>query len=105
MAIGEREQCTNLVKVKHQIQLTNIPEERIQHLYEEMNSLQIRQFVIRCIYCRTKEKTRISPIHHLQGPELDKVRLVLLVSRCDQSVDFAFELDLFLVAVWSVPFC
>jgi len=33
---------THLVEVKHQIQLTNIPKERIQHLDEKMYRLQIR---------------------------------------------------------------
>lgn len=50
-----RTERTNLVKIKNQIQLTNIPEKRIQNLYEEMQRLQRRKLIIRLIHSRTKE--------------------------------------------------
>jgi hypothetical protein len=79
---------TYLVKVEHQIQLAHVPEERIQHLDEEVYRLQVRQFVVVCIDARAEEQPCVSPIHDLgHVAEFDEVGLVLLVARRDQAVD------------------
>lgn len=71
-----------LIKVKHQIQLTNIPKETIQHLDEEVYSLQIRQLVIICIDTCTEKQACVAAVYDLVVAELDEVRLVFLVARC-----------------------
>jgi hypothetical protein len=47
--------CVHLVEIKHKIQLTHVPEERIQNLDEEMNRLQIRQLVVVGVDTRAEE--------------------------------------------------
>jgi hypothetical protein len=79
---------THLVEVKDQIQLTNIPKERIQNLYEEMYCLQIRKLIIICVHTGAEEKSSIAAIDDLGGiPKFDEVGLVLLVARGDETVD------------------
>ena len=95
-----------LIKVEHQIQLTNIPKELIQHLDKEVYGLQVCQFIIIRVNARTEEEAGIATVDDLAAAaELDEVRLVLLVARSDKAVDLAFELDLFFVRVGVVPFC
>lgn len=78
---------TYLVKVEHQIQLTHIPKERIQHLDEEVYRLQIRQLVVVCIDARAEEQPCVPPVHDLgHVAELDEVGLVLLVARRYEAV-------------------
>lgn len=82
------EPTTNLVEIEHQIQLAHIPKELIQHLHEEMYRLEIRQLVVVCVDTHAEEQPRVSAIHHLRAAfELDEIRLVFLVSGCDESVD------------------
>lgn len=70
-----------------------------------MYRLQIRQLVIIRIHARAEEQARVPPVDDLGGAaEFDEVGLVLLVARGDEAVDFAFELDLFVVGVGRVPF-
>ena len=95
---------TNLVKVEHQIQLTHIPEELIQDLDEKVKGLQIGQLVVIGVDTRAKEEACVATIDDLGGaPELDKIGLMLLITRCYQSVDLAFEFDLLVVVVGVVP--
>jgi hypothetical protein len=95
---------THLVEIKHQIQLTHIPKEAIQHLDKEVYSLEVRQLIIIRIHADAEEQPRIPPIHHAVLPELHEIRLVLLVPRRDEAVHLALELDLVGVGVWGVPF-
>lgn len=74
-------QPTYLVEIKYQIQLAHISEEAIQHLNEEMYSLQICQFIIIRIYTCAKKQACISSVNNLIIPKLDEIRLVLLVAR------------------------
>jgi hypothetical protein len=75
---------THLVEVENQVQLAHVAEELIQHLNEEMNRLEICELVVRRVDARTEEKTRISPVYNFRtSPELNKVRLVFLISRGD----------------------
>lgn len=46
---------TYLIEVEHQIQLTHIPKELIQHFNEEMYRFQIRQLIIIRVYARAEE--------------------------------------------------
>ncbi len=95
-----------LIEVKHQIQLTNIPKELVQHLHKEMYRLQIRQLVIVLVHAGAEEQARVSAVDDLEVvAELDEVGLVLLIARGHEAVDFAFELDLLVVVVGAVPFC
>ena len=91
---------THLIKVKNQIQLTHIAKKRIQHLHKEMYRLQIRQLVIVRIHTDTEEQSRVAPVDDFRRAELNEVRLVLLVPRRNQAVDFAFKLDLFFI-LWE----
>lgn len=94
-----------LVEIKHQIQLTHIPKELIQHLDEEMYRLQIRQLVIVLVHARTEKQAGVATVDDLEVvAELDEVGLVLLVARGDEAVDLAFQLLLFVVVVRAVPF-
>ena len=97
---------SHLIKIKHQIQLTNIPKELIQYFDEEMYRLQIRQLVVVGVYARAEKQAGVPPVDDLTAaPELDEVGLVLLISRRDEPVDLAFELDFLVVVVGVVPFC
>jgi len=78
---------TYLVEVKHQIQFTHIPKETVQHLHEEVNRFQVRQFVIVGVHARTEEEARVAPIDDLVVAELDKVGLVFLIARGDEAVN------------------
>lgn len=80
---------THLVEIKHQIQLTHIPKEAIQHLDKKVYSLEVRELIIIRIDAHAEEQPRISPIHHAVLPELHEIRLVLLVPRRNQSVHLA----------------
>jgi hypothetical protein len=78
---------TYLIKVKHQIQLTNIPKKRIQHLNKEMYRFKIRQLVVICIHARAEEEAGVPAVHNLgHVAEFDEVGLVFLVARGDEAV-------------------
>jgi hypothetical protein len=86
---------TYLIKVKHQIQLTNIPKKRIQHLDKKVYCLQIRQLVIIRIHTHAEEQACISPVHDLgHVAELDEVGLVFLIAGSDKAVDLLRSQDL-----------
>lgn len=94
-----------LVEIKHQIQLTHIPKELIQHFHKEMNRLKVRKLVVVGVYARAEEQAGIAAVDHLRGAaKFDEVRLMFLVARCDEAVDLALELDLLVVVVGAVPF-
>ncbi|KFZ02531.1 hypothetical protein V500_00124, partial [Pseudogymnoascus sp. VKM F-4518 (FW-2643)] len=95
---------THLVEVKHQIQLTHIPKEAIQHLDKEVYGLEVRQLIIIRIDADAEEQPSIPPIHHAVLPELDEIGLMLLVPRRNQAVHLSLKLDLVGVGVRGVPF-
>lgn len=72
---------TYLVEVKDEVQFTDVAEECVEHLDEEVDSLEIGQLVVIGVDTHAKEETRIPPVHNLVVAELDKVTLVLLVAR------------------------
>ncbi len=78
---------THLVKIKNQIQLAHVPEETVQHLDEEMDRLEVRQFVVVGVDAHAEEQPRVPPIDDLVVAELDEVRLVFLIARRDEAVD------------------
>lgn len=61
---------THLVEREHQVQLTNILKERIQHLNKQMDSLKVRQLVIVRVDTDAKEETSITTVDDLVVPEL-----------------------------------
>jgi hypothetical protein len=99
---------THFVEIEHQVQLTNIPEERIQHLHEKVYSFQIRQFIIVCINARAEEEASVSAVYDLgHVAELDEVGLVLLVARGYEAMDLLYRLAKGLVMnerdrIWDV---
>lgn len=95
--------CIHLIKVEDQIQLTNVPEEGIQHLDEEVDRLEVSELVVVCIDASAEEEPRVAAVDDLGVSEFDKVGLVFLVARGDEAVDFAFELYLLVVAEGGVP--
>jgi hypothetical protein len=77
----------HLVEVEHQIQLTDIPKERIQYLYEEVYGFQVRQFIIVGIDACAEEEAGVSAVYDLgHVAELDKVGLVFLVAWRNEAV-------------------
>ena len=96
----------NLIKVKHQIQLTHIPEELVQDFDKEVYGLEVSEFIVVGVDAGAEEEARVAPVDYLGGAaELDEVGLVLLVARGDEAVDFTFEFDFVVVGVGVVPFC
>lgn len=91
---------TDLVKIKHQVQLTHIPEKTIQHFDKEVNSFQIRQLIIIRVDANTKEEPRIPPINYFERAEFDKIGLMLLIPRRNQAVHFTLEFDFFFI-LWG----
>lgn len=77
----------HLIEVKHQIKLTNIPKEAIQHLDKEVYRLQICQLVIIRVDASAEKEACIAAVDYPVVAELDEVGLVLLVARRDEAVD------------------
>ncbi len=78
----------HLIKVKHQVKLTHVPEKRIQHLDEKVYSLEVRELVVVRVDAGAEEEPGIPPVNYLGGvAELDEVGLVLLVAGGDEAVD------------------
>jgi len=76
-----------LVEVEHKVQLADIAEELVQHFDEEVYSLQIREFVVVCVYTSAEEESSVTSVDDFRGAaEFDKVGLVFLVSRCNEAV-------------------
>lgn len=69
-----------------------------------MDGLEKGELVVVCVDAGAEEEAGVAAVDDLVVAELDKVGLVLLVARGDEAVDFALELDLFVVAVGGVPF-
>lgn len=86
-----------LVKIKHQIQLAHISKKTIQHLHEKVYSFQVSKFIVVRIHTDAEEQSCVAPVDDLQGTELDKVGLVLLVTRGDQTMYFTFEADFIVI--------
>jgi len=115
----------HLVEIEHQVQLAHVSEERVEHLYEEVNRLEERELVVVGVDARAEEEPCVPPVDDLVVAELDEVGLVFLVAGRDEAMDlgegrvgrywgwegrvvvtdFALELDLLVVAVWDVPLC
>lgn len=108
----------NLVEIEHEIQLTHVPEELIQHLDEEMYGLQVRELVVVGVDAHAEEQPCVTAVDDLcggevlahegravrsvmggggGGAELDEVRLVFLVAGGDESVDLGRRLGAALV--------
>ena len=60
-----------LVKVKDQIQFTDVAKESIQHFDKEMNCFEISEFVIVGIDAYTKEQACVTTIHNLVVSKLE----------------------------------
>lgn len=95
---------TDLVKIKHQVQLAHIAEERIENLDEKVDGLEICKLVVVGVDADTEEQTGVASVDNLHGTELDEIGLVLLVAGRYQPVHLALDPDLLLVAVRRVPF-
>jgi len=65
---------------------------------------QVCQLVVVGVDTRAEKQSGVSSVDDLVVAELDEIGLVFLVARRDEAVDFAFEFDLFVVAVGDVPF-
>jgi len=94
----------DLVKVKDQIQLAHVSKERVEHFDKEVQHLEVCQLIIIRVDAGAEKEPRVPSVHNLVIPVLDKVGLVLLVPRRNQSVHLAFDLDLLVVGVRHVPF-
>lgn len=98
------EDGVDLVKVEDEVELADVAEEGVEHLDEEVDGLEEGELVVVCVDAGAEEEAGVAAVDDFVVAELDKVGLVLLVARGDEAVDFALELDLFVVAVGGVPF-
>lgn len=81
---------THLVKPKDNIELANIAKERIEDLDEEVNRLEICQFVVVVVDADAEEKPRVPPVHYpVCATELDKIGLMFLISRRNEAVNLS----------------
>jgi hypothetical protein len=94
----------DLVEVEDKIELTDVSEKGIEDLNEEVNSLEEGELVIVCVDTGAEEETGVTAVDDLIVAKLDKVGLVFLIARRNETVDFALELNLLLVAKRGVPF-
>jgi hypothetical protein len=70
-----------------------------------VNRLQISELIVMLVDASAEEQAGITAIDDFQVvSELDEVRLMFLVPRGDEAVDFALQLLLLVVVVWAVPF-
>ncbi len=81
------EDGVDLVEVEDEVELAHVAEEGVQDLDEEVDGLQIGQLVVVGVDARAEEEARVSPVHDLVVPELDEIRLVLLVAGRHEAVD------------------
>lgn len=95
----------NFVEIEHEIELAHVPEELIEHLDEEVYGLEIGELVVGAVDADAKEEPGVSTIDYLcRALELDEVRLVFLIARCDQAMDLTLQFDLLFIVVWGIPF-
>jgi len=80
----------DFVKVEHQVELTDVLEILIQHLYEVVNGFEIEEVVVRDVDADAEVETRVTSVNYLEVPKLDEIR-VLGVTHRDQGVDFLDE--------------
>lgn len=92
----------DLVKVKHEIQLADIAKEGVEDFDEQVYCFEMRQFVVLLVDADAEKKTGIATVDELVVAELDKVALVLLIARRNQSVHLAAQAYLFIVLVGHI---
>ena len=81
------EDGVDLVEVEDEVELADVAEEGVEDLDEEVDSLEEGELVVVGVDAGAEEEARVPPVDDLVVAELDKVRLVLLVSRRDEAVD------------------
>lgn len=77
---------THLIKIEHQVQLTNIPEKAIKDLDEKVYSLQVCQLVIIRVDASAEEEAGVATVDNTVIAELDEVGLVFLVAGCYETM-------------------
>jgi hypothetical protein len=78
----------HLVKIKHQVQLTHVAKECVQHLDEEMYGFKVGELVVVCVDAGAEEEARVATVDYLWAlPEFDEVGLMFLVARGYEAVD------------------
>lgn len=60
----------DLVEIEHQIQFTDIAEELVENLDEEMDGLEIRQLVVVGIHAHAEEETGVPAVDDLGGRQV-----------------------------------
>lgn len=95
----------HLVKIENEVQLADVSEEGVQHLYEEVDGLEVSQLIVVGVDAHAEEEAGVSTVYDLVVSEFDKVGLVFLVSGGDEAMDFTFELYFFFVGEGGVPLC
>ena len=84
----------DLVKVKDNIELTDIGKVTVQQLDKQVNRFQVAQFILRHIHGNGKEQASIPPINELVIVVFNKIRVFLVAGR-HQAMDFGFDANLF----------
>jgi len=64
----------NLVEVKHNVQLANVGEVRVEELHEEVNRLEVEEFVVRDVDGDGEEETGVPAVDELVVIVLDELR-------------------------------
>lgn len=68
MGVPRKHASTYLIEIEHEIQLAHIPEELVKYLDEEMDRLQVGQFIVIGVHADAKKQSRISPVDNLGTP-------------------------------------
>lgn len=62
----KKERCFGyLVEVEHQIKLTNIAEEMVQNLDEQVDAFKVSQFIVRYVHTQGEKQASVSPVNDL----------------------------------------
>jgi len=63
----------HLVEVEDQVQLTHIAKVVVKYLHKQVDTLQVGKLVVCDVHTHGKEQTRIPPVYHFVGLELQTI--------------------------------
>lgn len=64
--------CWYLVEIEHQIKLTNIAEEMVQNLDEQVDAFEVSQLIVRYVHAQGEKQASISSVYDLVCSKLQK---------------------------------
>lgn len=60
------------MEVKNQIKLTDIAEEMVQNLDEQVDAFKVSQLIVGYIHAQGEKQSRIAPVYNLMSSKLQK---------------------------------